>query len=286
MPIPGSVLGSWSHHHSNKASIQAHTSIRDALASYDGWAKEIKYDIFLQGSYKNDTNLRKDSDVDVVVQLAAKLSPKIAQLSGTQLVDDETHKLIYEGWRSFRSQVLKALRATYGTKTVTTGRKSIKIAKDQLHASADIVVTVHCGKGLTFYLPDEHRWVVSYPDQHHSKGLKKEEATNNRFKRTIRMFKAARNQLEDNRVIKKRGVSSYFIESLLYNVPDELFRKRLDESYCDILEFLKTAKLDRFKCQNSIHKLFAPSKDLWSQNEARKFVQTLRRLWDEWPDTV
>ena len=85
MPIPGSILGSWSHHHSGTASKQAHVSIRNALARHTGWAKETKYDIFLQGSYKNDTNLRRDSDVDVVVELAVKLWPQVATFNDSQL---------------------------------------------------------------------------------------------------------------------------------------------------------------------------------------------------------
>ena len=285
MPIPRSVLSSWSHPRSNKASIQAHTSIREALDSSNLSSKGFKHGVFLQGSYINDTNLRRDSDVDVVVQLAAKLSPNVANLSGTQLLDDESHKLMCERWRSFRTQVLKALRATYGREAVTARRKSIKLAKGQIHASADVVVTVHCGEGLAFCLLDEHRWVVSFPRQHHDRGLKKEENTNRIFKRTIRMFKAARNHLEDNHMIKKGTAPSYFIECLLYNVPDELFKKRLDESYCDILEYLETVKLNRFKCQNGIHKLFGPSKELWGQDEARKFIRALRQLWEEWPET-
>lgn len=284
MPIPGSVLSSWSHPHSNKASKQAHTSIRDALESYTLSAKGFKYNIFLQGSYKNDTNLRRDSDVDVVVQLAVKLLPKVARLSGTQLVDDQAHKLTYERWRSFRSQVLQALRATYGTEAVTARRKAINLAKGLLYASADVVVTVKCGVGLAFYLPDEHRWVVSYPKQHHTRGLKKAEATNNRFKRTIRMFKAARNHLEDNHLIKKGTAPSYFIECLLYNVPDKLFRPRLNQCYSNIVGYLETANLQNLKCQNGIHKLFGPSKDLWDQNEARAFIKALRQLWEKWPE--
>ena len=85
MPIPGSILGSWSHHRSGTASKQAHVSIRNALASYTGWAKETKYEIFLQGSYKNDTNLHRDSDVDVVVQLMEELPPQVAKFRDSQL---------------------------------------------------------------------------------------------------------------------------------------------------------------------------------------------------------
>ena len=66
-------------------------------------------------------------------------------------------------------------------------------------------------EGIGFYLSDERRWVVSFPQQHHERGLKKEKATNKRFKRTIRMFKAARNELVKKMVITKQDAPSYFM---------------------------------------------------------------------------
>jgi len=284
VPIPGSILNSWSYHHSGKASIQAHTSIRKALEDYTLQAKGFKYNIFLQGSYKNGTNLHRHSDVDVVVQLAVKLQPQVATLSNSQLMNDQSHKLIFERWRLFRSHVLKALRAKYGNGAVVAAkRKCIKVEKGEIHASADVVVAVKYGAGLAFYLPDEHRWVVSYPEQHYANGLKKEKTTNNRFKRTIRMFKSSRNHLQGNRLIKEGTAPSYFIECLLYNVPDKLFRPRLNESYTGIVEYLKTTNLQDVKCQNEILELFGSSKDLWDQDEARTFIRALGRLWEEWP---
>ena len=87
MPIPGSDLSRWCHPRSAMASKQAHVSIRDALAA-DDRLSEFRYGVFLQGSYKNNTNLRKDSDVDLVVRLAYKLSPSVTALSGTQLQEN------------------------------------------------------------------------------------------------------------------------------------------------------------------------------------------------------
>ena len=68
MPIPESTLSRWSHHQAGTAFKQAHVPIREALAAYN-WPSDVKYEVFLQGSYKNDTNLGGDSDVDVVVRL-------------------------------------------------------------------------------------------------------------------------------------------------------------------------------------------------------------------------
>lgn len=284
MPIPGSTLGSWSHHYSGEAPKQAQLSIRGALDSYECWAEEADYDVFLQGSYKNDTNLRLDSDVDVVVQLTAKLRPRVAAISGPLLEQNQAYKVAYGKWKSFRNQVLKALRATYGTNAVTPGRKSLKLAKGNIPASADVIVTLRCGTGVAFYLTDEHRWVVSYPQQHHAKGRRKERGTNNTYKQTIRMFKVARNHPVKNHTIGSRTAPSYFIECLLYNVPNDLFRRDLGESYCGIVEYLASANLPQFKCQNEVLALFGQSRDLWSVDEARTFVRALRRLWEKWPE--
>ena len=207
----------------------------------------------------------------------------MATLSDIQLEHDQAHKLAHTRWKSFRSQVLKALRATYGTEAVTPGRKSLKLAKGKIPASADVVVTVRCGTGLAFYLPDEHRWVVSYPKQHYERGLIKERDTNSRYKRTIRMFKTARNYLIQNDAIEDGTAPSYFIECLLYNIPNDLFRPRLGQSYRGIVEYLEGASLRQFKCQNGAQKLFGPSRDLWSVDEAQRFIQALGRLWKKWP---
>ena len=84
MPIPETTLARWSHHQAATAFKQAHVPIREALAAHKGLS-QFKYEVFLQGSYKNDTNLGGDSDVDVVVRLSTKLKPSVAELTGERL---------------------------------------------------------------------------------------------------------------------------------------------------------------------------------------------------------
>ncbi|MFC2017401.1 hypothetical protein ACFLUD_03195 [Chloroflexota bacterium] len=179
---------------------------------------------------------------------------------------------------------MNALRSTYGTNAERSGRKSLQITSGRLHAKVDVVVTLHYEDGLAFFLPDERRWVVSYPQRHYERGLKKEEATSKRYKRVIRMFKAARNYLVADNMIEDDTAPSYFIECLLYNVPDEMFRRRLVNSYGRIADYLSTANLQRFRCQNGKRELFGPSGDLWTVNKARKFIRALIRLWDQWDE--
>ena len=84
MPIPESTLSKWSHHQAGTAFKEAHVPIREALDAYN-WPADVKFEVFLQGSYKNDTNLGGDSDVDLVVRLAHKLKPRVVALSGERL---------------------------------------------------------------------------------------------------------------------------------------------------------------------------------------------------------
>ena len=280
MPIPERTLSRWSHHQAGTAFKQAHVPIREALAAYN-WPSDFKYQVFLQGSYKNDTNLGGDSDVDVVVRLAHRLKPRIAALTGEPLQKDASHQAAHTRWQSFRDGALKAMRARYGS-AVKSGRKTLKIPKGKIPADADLVVTLSYKEGIAFYLSDERRWVVSQPQQHHRRGSKKERATNKRFKGTIRMFKAARNQLVTRRVLAKEDAPSYFIECLLYNVPDGLFAPKLAPTYTGILDWLKTAKLTDFQCQNGEVALFGSGREQWTVKKARAFVKALQELWDAW----
>jgi hypothetical protein len=281
MTIPNQTLNLWSHAYSAEAPKQTQLAIREALDIYEDWLPGTIYEVFLQGSYKNDTNLRQDSDVDVVIRLDANIKPKIASLTGSELEENEAHKLAYDKWKSFRAQVLKALRAVYGI-DVTTGRKSLKLNKGKLQASADVVVTIQCGDGIAIYIPDEHRWAVSYPKQHYKQGLDKEEATQFRYKRTIRMFKTVRKQLFECHLIKAGLAPSYFIECLMSNVPNRLFKSVLGDTYQGIIKYLSTADLHQFKSQNGIRGMFGIEPDLWNVDDAQRFIKALGQFWDNW----
>ena len=129
MPIPESTLSNWSHHQSGTAFKQAHLPIREALDAYKGLS-QFKYEVFLQGSYKNDTNLGGNSDVDVIIRLASKLKLLVVALSGQQLQEDGSHRFALERWQSFRDHAMRAMRARFW-KAVKSGRKTIKVAEGQ-----------------------------------------------------------------------------------------------------------------------------------------------------------
>ena len=161
MPIAESTLSRWSHHRAGTAFKQAHVPIREALDTYS-WPSDVRYQVFLQGSYKNDTNLGGDSDVDVVVRLGSKLKPRVADLTGQQLQEGASHKVAYQRWKSFRDHALKAMRARFGN-AAKSGRKTLKVPKGKLPADADVVVTLGFKQGIGFYLTDSSQFSLIGP---------------------------------------------------------------------------------------------------------------------------
>lgn len=56
MGIPESQLETWSHQGAVTTARATHESVRNALESYESWPRDVEYEVYLQGSYKNDTN--------------------------------------------------------------------------------------------------------------------------------------------------------------------------------------------------------------------------------------
>jgi hypothetical protein len=82
MPIPESQLETWSRQGAGVTAKNTHEAIRRALAAdEDSRLRDADFEVYLQGSYRNDTNTRGDSDVDVVAQLNSTFVSNTAELS-------------------------------------------------------------------------------------------------------------------------------------------------------------------------------------------------------------
>jgi len=69
MAIPQNQLATWCYQGATVSAQASYASIQAALGGSDSSIRYKDYEIYLQGSYRNDTNIYGDSDVDVVVQL-------------------------------------------------------------------------------------------------------------------------------------------------------------------------------------------------------------------------
>lgn len=226
MSIPESQLQVWSNQGAMVSSQQTHESIRTALKLYS-WPSEVTYDPYLQGSYKNSTNIRGDSDVDLVVELTSVYYSNLTDEEKSQL---KLTKASYT-WDDFRNDVIVALTNYYGTSYVdTTGSKSIKVLPNNGRITADVVPAAtykHYEKmkliadGITFWTIPGSQQIYNFPKLHYDNGSDKNsyQQTNGWYKPSIRMFKNARTQILELYPNLSGKFPSYFVECLLWNVP-------------------------------------------------------------------
>ena len=246
----------------------------------------MTYDFQLQGSYSNDTNIRGDSDVDVILKFnlvyydASKLSAKDQAYLKTRFVPPTYN------WDNFRKEAFAALEDEFGG-LVAQGNKSIKIKPDPPRLAADVVVCTEHRKytslnsfveGVAFRTLQDNRQIVNYPKQHHDNGAKKNSNTEGRYKRTVRMFKNARNYLEGENTIGHSLAPSYFLECLLYNAPDNAFQHGFQDTYLTIVDWMNSADISKAVCQNEQQYLFGPSSEQWSGEDAVNIAEQFMAL--------
>lgn len=309
MPIPESQLETWT----NRGAVQTAESTKDAIyTALKDVGSPIKdrvtsqdVEIYLQGSYRNYTNIRGDSDVDVVVQLNSPFYYDDSALSDTQ-------KGFFHGafpssspytWENFRSDVLSALKAYFGALSITEGDKALKVAQQSGRLPADVVVCLELRKyeyfytlgsnkyaeGIKFFTRREPRTIINFPKEHYKNGVAKNDKTrtNEKFKPTVRMFKNARNRLVDTGKLGKDIAPSYFVECLIYNAPDDAFSGSWQSIYVSVLNELATVVCDdkRYStmvCQNQQMPLFGSTPEQWDRVKAVAFLAKLLEMWNSW----
>lgn len=173
-------------------------------------------DCFLQGSYRNRTNVKLDSDVDIVVQRNLN--------RGRYSLDT---------FPQFKNDIQLALENIFRNGEVKRKNKCIVIQGNSYRVSADVVPCFVCNspvKGIEF-ITDNHIPVRSFPVQHYQNGCIKNRLTLTKYKAIVRILKNIRNELIEQQTITDETMTSFFLESLVWNVPVNVFRQR---TYADV----------------------------------------------------
>ena len=299
MAIPESQLETWSHQGATVTAKSTHETIRRELEHQDSPLASKDVDIYLQFSYRNSTNIRGDSDVDIVVQLNGSFWRDISRLPSDQqaLYRDAYSDATYH-WADFRQDVLDTLRERFGYHQIVSGNKSIKVSADSGRLAADVVPCLQFRsyrrffslsdqsyvEGIKSLTQNEGREVINFPKLHYENGACKNSAdnTNGWYKPFIRVCKNARNAMISERILHSQCAPSYFVECLLYNVPDNCFGGSFEDTYCDVVRWLQDNPPDSFVCQNEQTYLFGNEPEQWSLDYARAFVEGMITLWNQW----
>lgn len=199
--------------------------------------KKKDIEIVIQGSYANNTNVKLDSDIDVTIMLRETFY-RIFREGATDKdygFSDGTNS-----FNDYKSSVIKAVLDKFGSENVTIGNKSIKIKSNSYHVKADVVPAFQYRnylndrnnnpdnyiEGIKFF-SSEGLEIINYPKVHVANGISKNNKTQRKFKRTVRLYKRIRNKMIDDGLNISSNISSFLLESLLWNVPNEMYTNEI-----------------------------------------------------------
>lgn len=247
--------------------------------------------LLIQGSYANNTNVRTESDVDIAVILESTFLPDYP--TG---VTNETYNFQASSdhvW-SFKDDIEQVLREYFVT-GVERKNKSIKIHGNSYRVDADTVPSIRnrdyrkdtyrTGNYIEgiYIKADDGTTVVNYPEQHIANGRKKNTDTNLYYKKMVRVIKKMRYLMQDNCIKEADKVSSFGLESLLWNIPDSFYLEYSNYRHVyifdRIINYLKTnwGSLTIYKEANGIKDLCPDSESLINM---KNFIMKLSEFYE------
>lgn len=208
--------------------------IKNAIQSSNEF-DSLKYEIFVQGSYGNNTNVRINSDVDVNVML---ISTFFACYSEGKNDADYSFSDGSISYSDYKERAIRALKKKFGADSISFGNKSVKISSNFYRVNADCVISMQYRnynainstnpdnyiEGIKYFANDG-KIVINYPKEHIKNGNSKNVATNHKYKKLVRIFKQVRNKMSEEGLIEKDKITSFLVECLVWNIPNTTITK-------------------------------------------------------------
>lgn len=283
-------LQSWTGQASD-AERQRYEWTRDQIdeALSGGVFDQYNFRVYPKGSYPNHTNVVRDSDVDVAVELTSIQRHEFTHTAkGMTLEDFGVSR--YTGSYSvkkFKDDVEAALQRQFGSGAVDRGNKAIHVRESSRGLKADVVVCQtlksHPSPRVTatrtgiLIEPDHGADVHNFPKHHLDEGVVKNDLTAKRYKRLVRIVKRLENEMVEAGA--SPVVASFLMESMIWNVPNSVFN-----DYFTWQDRLKSALIHIYNASdratwleaNNIKFLFHSSQK-WTEAEAISFIENAWR---------
>ena len=259
----------------------AEKAVKNAIGASDK-LKNRNIKVFTQGSYRNNTNVKQDSDVDIGVLCYDVFFEQLPD--GYKKEDFGIISADY-GYSTFKNEVEEALVSYFGRASVARGNKAFDVKENSYHVEADVAPFFEHRRYSAdkLYLsgvelkPDSGGSVINWPEQHYDNGVSKNTATSRRFKSLVRIFKSLCNYMTDKGIADAKAIPSFLLECLVWNVPNDNFGK---STYSDdvkaCLTFLYSGTKTQDKCNEwgevSELKYLFRGNQKWTCEQANKFV--------------
>lgn len=234
-----SLFTTWAQPPSDAEQQRSENAIRAVRKALDADKKVSSITkVYVQGSYRNRVNVREDSDVDLGVLYTG--GSFFADYPEGMTREDFGNTASDYSYSEFKNDVGRALTRHFGT-AVKRGDKAFDIHENTNRIDADVVpVLIHrryrsdhnfiCGVQFN---PDSGGIIINWPErlfdnrywphQHYDNGVAKNAATDRFYKGAVRIVKRLRNAMDRDGIAAAGPVYGFFIECLVWNVPNEVF---------------------------------------------------------------
>lgn len=254
--------------------------------------------IYLQGSYACQTNTKFQTKMEVVVELVKTseydyetMRPEHFHLREDFYADFN----YYFDVRKFKECLLTQIQKLVKPKIIVGATNFLIPAFGDLQHIVDIFP---CFKykyfddrggsiraKLVFDRNLNDHYLI-FTNLHAANGKLKDEMTQGNFKRIVRLFKnlVAISLREDKNIHAVRG---YYIECLLYNVPNEIYYAedgKLVSVFLKVINWLNFANLDDFVCQNQIWSFWGMADGFWNKAAARQLIRDMIEFYNNFPN--
>jgi hypothetical protein len=251
-------------------------------------------EVFLQGSYKNDSNVYGDSDVDIVLCHTGAFYKDLSRLSPAdrQSYDAVTGGAVQYGYDDFKRDATSYITQLYNN--VKAGKKALHIPGNNNRRNADVLIAAQFRRyhefkswqnqrddeGVCFFSPGGSI-IENFPKQHSDNCTAKHQNTNSWFKPTVRVFKNMRNTMIGKGILGDAVAPSYFIEGMIYNVPNDKFGGTYQQTWVNCFNHIVTADQDALVCANCMHWLVRDnSPTSWPVASFNTFTAALKKYWE------
>ncbi|TAV41555.1 nucleotidyltransferase domain-containing protein [Rhizobium leguminosarum] len=296
MAINEAQLTTWSSLGSVQQSAATNQTIRNVLNSTNSPYYVRSFDNFLQGSYGNDTNVWRDSDVDIVMRLSSVYYSDTSNLNAIEQANyDRMRNPAEYSFDQFKREVAAWLTANYGTGVDASG-KAIFIPGSGNRRDADVLACAQhrhyftypsvgeptYREGIVFWKADGTK-IVNYPKQHSENCTTKHQSTNSWFKPTVRVFKNIRNRMIENGYLQEGIAPSYFLEGMVWNVPANLFGGSYEQTIINCFNHVyEMQDKSQLTCANGFHYLLRHGHSVcWSPDNHDTFMEAFTQFWND-----
>lgn len=262
--------------------------IREAIDAHEAFGDyRGSFSVYAKGSYANNTNVKSDSDVDIVVECSDVVYWRNQDISDPGYSGGTPYSGVWTP-EYLRAEISTALKNKFPG-SVSEGSTAFEINASSARVNADVVPAFEFklyysdgsfAQGTKTFKKDGSS-IENYPNQQLENGRAKNVRTNYNYKKTVRVLKRLENELVEQGL--SEPIPSYVMECLIYNCSEEIFsraswRSVMRGCLAEIFNYtLKAEPSDnRWLEANGIKFLFHQNRK-WTQAEIHKFASA---AWD------